>query len=104
MHLMDTKLTHKLTKAILPRMTTKRAQAQVYSYPASMTQKTKPEDSSLDVYAAIDLGSNSFRLQLARLAGGQFYELDSIKEPVRLGAGVTSSKKLDPEAEERALA
>jgi exopolyphosphatase / guanosine-5'-triphosphate,3'-diphosphate pyrophosphatase len=70
----------------------------------TMTPKSKPENSSLDIYAAIDLGSNSFRLQLARLAGGQFYELDSIKEAVRLGTGVTSSKKLDPDAEERALA
>jgi exopolyphosphatase / guanosine-5'-triphosphate,3'-diphosphate pyrophosphatase len=101
---MNTKLTHKQSKAILARTTIKHAQAQIYSYPTPMTQKSKAENSSLDVYAAIDLGSNSFRLQLARLAGGQFYELDSIKEPVRLGTGVTISKKLDPDAEERALA
>jgi exopolyphosphatase / guanosine-5'-triphosphate,3'-diphosphate pyrophosphatase len=101
---MNTKLTHKQSKTILARTTIKRAQARIYSYPTSMTQKVKIENSSLDVYAAIDLGSNSFRLQLARLASGQFYELDSIKEPVRLGTGVTSSKKLDPDAEERALA
>jgi exopolyphosphatase / guanosine-5'-triphosphate,3'-diphosphate pyrophosphatase len=104
MTMMNTKLTHKQSKAILLRTTIKRAQARIYTYPTPMTQKNKAESSSLDVYAAIDLGSNSFRLQLARLAGGRFYELDSIKEPVRLGTGVTSSKKLDPEAEERALA
>ncbi|MGB9150992.1 MAG: exopolyphosphatase [Burkholderiales bacterium] len=70
----------------------------------TITRKPNPQASSLDVYAAIDLGSNSFRLQLARLINGQFYELDSIREPVRLGTGVTSSKRLQPEAEERALA
>ncbi len=101
---MNTKLTHKQSKANLAHTTTKRAQARIYSHPTLMTQKNKAENSSLDVYAAIDLGSNSFRLQLARLAGGQFYELDSIKEPVRLGTGVSNSKKLDPDAEERALA
>jgi exopolyphosphatase / guanosine-5'-triphosphate,3'-diphosphate pyrophosphatase len=100
---MNTKLTHKHDKAILARMMIKSAGTLAYGLPITMTQKIKSEKSSLDIYAAIDLGSNSFRLQLARLAGGQFYELDSIKEPVRLGAGVTSSKKLDPEAEERAL-
>jgi exopolyphosphatase / guanosine-5'-triphosphate,3'-diphosphate pyrophosphatase len=35
--------------------------------------------------AAVDLGSNSFRLQVARVAGGQIYPLDSLKQSVRLG-------------------
>ncbi|MDO8890723.1 MAG: exopolyphosphatase [Sulfurimicrobium sp.] len=54
--------------------------------------------------AAIDLGSNSFRLQVARVVGDQVYPLDSLKEPVRLGAGLTPEKFLDEEAQQRALA
>jgi exopolyphosphatase/guanosine-5'-triphosphate,3'-diphosphate pyrophosphatase len=54
--------------------------------------------------AAIDLGSNSFRLQVARVVGDQVYPLDSLKESVRLGAGLTPDKMLDEEAQQRALA
>jgi exopolyphosphatase/guanosine-5'-triphosphate,3'-diphosphate pyrophosphatase len=54
--------------------------------------------------AAIDLGSNSFRLQVARVVGDQIYPLDSLKEPVRLGAGLTPDKMLDEETQQRALA
>ena len=34
--------------------------------------------------AAVDLGSNSFRLQLGRVDDDQIYPLDSLREPVRL--------------------
>lgn len=54
--------------------------------------------------AAIDLGSNSFHCQIARVAGEQFFPLDSLREPVRLGAGLNKDKKLDDESQERALA
>ena len=40
--------------------------------------------------AAVDLGSNSFHLQVARVVGDQIYPLDSLKEPVRLAAGLTA--------------
>ncbi|MDP2829353.1 MAG: exopolyphosphatase [Sulfuricellaceae bacterium] len=53
--------------------------------------------------AAVDLGSNSFRLQIARVVGGQAYPLDSLKESVRLGAGLTEDKCLDEDAQHRAL-
>jgi len=54
--------------------------------------------------AAIDLGSNSFHCQIVRIAGDQFYPLDSLREPVRLGAGLGEDKTLDNESQERALA
>ena len=54
--------------------------------------------------AAVDLGSNSFRLQVARIAGGQIYPLDSLRESVRLAAGLTDAKILDDAAQVRALA
>lgn len=53
--------------------------------------------------AAVDLGSNSFRLQVARAEGGQIYLLDSLKFPVRLAAGVQADKTLSEEAKERAF-
>lgn len=63
-------------------------------------------DSRLMIYetvAAIDLGSNSFRLQVGRVVDDQVYTLDSLKEPVRLASGLTSDKRLDAPAQARAL-
>lgn len=57
-----------------------------------------------DIIAAVDLGSNSFRLQVARVEEYQIYPLDSLKETVRLGAGLTADKYLDDESQGRALA
>ena len=45
--------------------------------------------------AAVDLGSNSFRLQIGRVVGDQIYPLDTLKEPVRLASGLTSEKQLN---------
>jgi exopolyphosphatase / guanosine-5'-triphosphate,3'-diphosphate pyrophosphatase len=53
--------------------------------------------------AAVDLGSNSFHCQIARVVGDQLYPLDALREPVRLGAGLSEDKVLDPAAQERAL-
>jgi exopolyphosphatase / guanosine-5'-triphosphate,3'-diphosphate pyrophosphatase len=56
------------------------------------------------ILAAVDLGSNSFRLQLARVEGDQLYMLDGLREPVRLADGLTPERFLDAEAQQRALA
>jgi exopolyphosphatase/guanosine-5'-triphosphate,3'-diphosphate pyrophosphatase len=56
------------------------------------------------ILAAVDLGSNSFRLQIARVEGDQLYMLDGLREPVHLAAGLTADKYLDAEAQQRALA
>ena len=53
--------------------------------------------------AAVDLGSNSFHLQVARVVGEQIYPLDGLREPVRLGAGLRNDKILDDGAQERAM-
>lgn len=53
--------------------------------------------------AAVDLGSNSFRLQIAQESGGQIYPLDSLRESVRLAAGLDAEKKLTQAAQTRAL-
>jgi exopolyphosphatase/guanosine-5'-triphosphate,3'-diphosphate pyrophosphatase len=56
-----------------------------------------------ELIAAVDLGSNSFRLQVGRVVGNQIYPLDSLKESVRLAAGLTVEKTLDDPAQERAI-
>ncbi|MBK9161606.1 MAG: exopolyphosphatase [Nitrosomonadales bacterium] len=55
------------------------------------------------ILAAVDMGSNSFRLQVARVEGEQLYMLDGLREPVRLAAGLTPDKLLDEAAQQRAL-
>ena len=57
-----------------------------------------------ETLAAVDLGSNSFHCQVARVVGEQFYPLDNLREPVRLGAGLRADKTLDEATQERALA
>ncbi len=56
------------------------------------------------ILAAVDLGSNSFRLQIARVDNEQLYLLDGLRESVRLAAGLTENKLLDKESQQRALA
>jgi exopolyphosphatase/guanosine-5'-triphosphate,3'-diphosphate pyrophosphatase len=53
--------------------------------------------------AAVDLGSNSFRLQLARVVDDHLIFHDSLRESVRLGAGLNEKKELSPEAQARAI-
>lgn len=48
--------------------------------------------------AAVDLGSNSFRLEIGHAATGQFARSDYLKETVRLGNGLDDQSRLTPEA------
>ena len=57
-----------------------------------------------DVLATVDMGSNSFRLQISRVVDDQLYTLDSLKDTVRLGGGLQDDKTLDSETLQRALA
>ena len=56
-----------------------------------------------EVLAAVDLGSNSFHLQVGRVVDGQIYPLDTLREQVQLGAGLTADKRLDRTSQARAL-
>ncbi len=57
--------------------------------------------------AAVDLGSNSFRLLIGRTqaspSGVQVYAVDSLREPVRLAAGLDDNKMLSEAAQQIAL-
>ncbi len=57
-----------------------------------------------EVYAALDLGSNSFHLMLARFKGSRLIVLDRVKEVVRLGAGLGDDDALDDATMARGLA
>ena len=57
----------------------------------------------LSTIAAVDLGSNSFRLQVARVDDEQVYAVDSLREPVRLAAGLSPAGELDEAAQQRAV-
>lgn len=56
-----------------------------------------------DLMAAIDMGSNSIRLELATLQGGRYRRRLYVKETVRLGAGLDSQGLLTEEAMQRGL-
>lgn len=57
-----------------------------------------------DYLAAIDLGSNSFHMVVARESHGELQFLDSLSEKVQLGAGLDKKRLLCEEAIERGLA
>lgn len=57
-----------------------------------------------DVIAAVDLGSNSFHMVVARYSHGQLIILDRLREMVRLAAGLDEYGRLDRASIETALA
>jgi exopolyphosphatase/guanosine-5'-triphosphate,3'-diphosphate pyrophosphatase len=57
-----------------------------------------------DVLAAVDLGSNSFHMVVARYTHGQLVILDRLREMVRLGAGLESDGRLNKDVSARAIA
>src|SRR5262245_38884478 len=54
--------------------------------------------------AVVDMGSNSFRLEVGRVEGDQIYRLDTWRETLRIGAGIDDQGRLTPEARRAALA
>ena len=57
-----------------------------------------------DVLAAVDLGSNSFHMVVARYSHGQLTIVDRLREMVRLAAGLDEQGRLSRESTDRALA
>jgi len=56
-----------------------------------------------DLVAAVDLGSNSFHMVVARYVLGQLRIIDRIKEQVMLADGLDANKNLHPKSAKRAL-
>lgn len=57
-----------------------------------------------DHLAAIDMGSNSFRLEIGQLSPGRYKRIDYLKETVRLGAGLDAQGQLTEDAMQHGLA
>ncbi len=53
--------------------------------------------------AAVDLGSNSFRLEIGRLDHGQYVRTEYLKETVRQGSGMDEERNLTPAAMQRGV-
>src|SRR5690606_21054197 len=56
-----------------------------------------------DMLAAIDLGSNSYHMVVARYTLGQLRTVDRLRETVRMAEGLDGRGGLDPEVRQRAL-
>ena len=66
----------------------------------SLKLETLPPETLL---AAVDLGSNSFRLEIGRYENGRIQRVDYLKETVRQGGDLDEERNLKPEAIERGL-
>ncbi|HVO89543.1 MAG TPA: Ppx/GppA phosphatase family protein [Casimicrobiaceae bacterium] len=53
--------------------------------------------------AVIDMGSNSFRLELGRVEGDQIFRLDTWRETLRIGAGIDRKGQLSAGAQRAAI-
>jgi exopolyphosphatase/guanosine-5'-triphosphate,3'-diphosphate pyrophosphatase len=62
-----------------------------------------PQRQTGQALAAIDLGSNSFHMVVARVVDGQIVIVDRMKEMVQLAAGLTDDRKIRADAQQRAL-
>ncbi|HSV69852.1 MAG TPA: Ppx/GppA phosphatase family protein [Methylibium sp.] len=67
-------------------------------------QAASPEPRDAAPLAAIDMGSNSFRLEIGQLARGRYKRIDYLKETVRLGGGLDADGRLTEDAQLRGLA
>lgn len=72
--------------------------------PKHPTAASGAHGTSPTLLAAIDMGSNSFRLELGELSKGRYKRVDYLKETVRLGAGLDSHGMLTEDAAQRGLA
>ncbi len=67
----------------------------------------KLEKNATDLVAAVDLGSNSFRMLVAQVvktpSGTQLRPIDTLRESVRLAAGLTDNKLLGNDAYQRGI-
>ena len=64
---------------------------------------TESESNTNTEYAAVDLGSNSFHMVVARVDNSVQTVIDRVREMVQLGSGLDSKNQLSEEAVERGL-
>lgn len=61
------------------------------------------DDDLSSIVAAVDLGSNSFHMLVARAHGSELQVIDRLREPVRLAAGLDPDRRLSADSQQRAL-
>jgi exopolyphosphatase/guanosine-5'-triphosphate,3'-diphosphate pyrophosphatase len=54
--------------------------------------------------AVVDMGSNSFRLEIGRVEGGQIYRLDTFRESLRMGASLDARGRITARSAQAAIA
>ena len=63
-----------------------------------------PGSNAAEIMAAVDLGSNSFHMVVARVQHGEPSIVDRLREMVRLASGLDQEGSLDEDSQQRALA
>ena len=58
------------------------------AFPAPVTRAPTSRPDPADLYAALDLGTNSCRMLIAQPKGNQFHVIDSFSKSVQLGQGL----------------
>ena len=70
---------------------------------AEIPKRAGRTQGGFDTVAAVDLGSNSFHMIVARWHEGEVIVVDRLKETVRLASGLDARNRLSAEAQQRAL-
>ncbi|HEY1326456.1 MAG TPA: Ppx/GppA phosphatase family protein [Casimicrobiaceae bacterium] len=66
--------------------------------------RRRPAPTAPATLAVVDMGSNSFRLELGRVEGDQIFRLDTWRENLRVGAGLDGRGRLSAPTRRAALA
>lgn len=64
------------------------------AFPQPVEPPGTPKPDPAELYAALDLGTNSCRMLIAQPKGSQFHVVDSFSKTVQLGAGLEASGRL----------
>ncbi len=64
------------------------------AFPKAVATTAPRKPDPADLYAALDLGTNSCRMLIAQPKGSQFHVVDSFSKSVQLGAGLEASGRL----------
>ena len=73
-----------------------KTKSKIIKFPGSIPNQIKSTKvpPSAELYAALDLGTNSCRMLIAQPNGNQFHVVDSFSKTVQLGAGLEGTGKL----------
>ena len=73
------------------------------AFPKPVESSAPKPPSPTELYAALDLGTNSCRMLIAQPKGSQFHVVDSFSKSVQLGAGLERTGKLSTNSMQRTL-